>query len=185
MSDRKNIVKHSGKITLIIALSLTFGSLFAGAQEKYGFGTNATPAHIAPYENDIHIDGTGLPSGSGNAALGAEIFEIQCALCHGENMEGVPQMGARSMHEGRRDMKKLPYVTSLFDFIRRAMPLTDPGTLSNDETYGLVAYLLSQTGIIKDKEMTLDAKSLMAIKMPNRGNFIIDPASGFTAKDLH
>ncbi len=189
MSDNNFIANHTKKIAVIIALTLIsilpFGSFHTIAQEKYGFGTKATPNDIAPYENDIHIDGTGLPSGSGSAALGAEIFEIQCAICHGENMQGVPQMGARSMHEGRRDLKKLPYATSLFDFIRRAMPLTDPGTLSNDETYGLVAYLLSQTGVIKDKEIVLDRKSLMTIKMPNRANFIIDPASGFTVEEVH
>ena len=64
------------------------------------------------------------------------------------------------------------------------MPLTDPGTLSNDETYGLVAFLLNETGVIKDDNLTLDAESLAAIKMPNRQNFIIDPASRFTAEDL-
>jgi S-disulfanyl-L-cysteine oxidoreductase SoxD len=167
-----------------IATSLTFGALYANAQEKYGFGTSAGPDVVATYENDIHIDGTGLPPGSGNVALGREIFEYQCALCHGENLEGVPAMGAQTMHEGRRDIKKLPYATSLFDFIRRAMPLTDPGTLSNDETYGLTAFLLSETGAIDDPNLTLDAEALKAIKMPRRDKFIIDPASKFTAEDL-
>ena len=93
-------------------------------------------------------------------------------------------MGAQTLHEGRRDIKKLPYATSLFDFIRRAMPLTDPGTLSNDEAYGLTAFLLVETGVINDPNLTLDAESVKAIKMPNRDKFIIDPASRFTAKDL-
>ena len=167
-----------------IATGVTFGAIYANAQEKYGFGTPAGDDVIVMYDNDIHIDGKGLPTGSGNAALGKEVFEVQCALCHGENLEGVPQMGAQSMHEGRRDIKKLPYASSLFDFIRRAMPLTNPGTLSNEETYGLVAYLLTETGVIKNKNLTLDAKSLTAIKMPNRGNFIIDPASKFTEEEL-
>ncbi len=167
-----------------IAISLSFGALFASAQEKFGFGKPAHPDEIARYNSDIHTDGSGLPDGSGDVALGAEIYEYQCALCHGEELEGVPEMGANSLHEGRRDIKKLPYASSLFDFIRRAMPLTDPGTLSNDETYGLVAFLLNETGVIKDDNLTLDAKSLAAIKMPNRQNFIIDPASRFTAEDL-
>jgi cytochrome c len=167
-----------------VAASLTFGALYAAAQEKYGFGRSVDAGEIARYDSDIHTDGKGLPAGSGNVALGREIYEIQCALCHGENLEGVPEMGARSMHEGRRDIEKLPYASSLFDFIRRAMPLTDPGTLSNDESYGLVAFLLSETGVIDDPNLTLDAKSLAGIKMPNRANFIIDPASGFTAEDL-
>lgn len=154
------------------------------SQGSLGFGRSVGAAEIARYDGDIHTDGTGLPEGSGNVALGREIFEIQCAICHGENLEGVPEMGARTMHEGRRDIKKLPYATSMFDFIRRAMPLTDPGTLSNDETYGLVAFLLVETGVIDDPNLTLDAKSLAALKMPNRANFIIDPASRFTAEDL-
>ncbi|MDG1438697.1 MAG: c-type cytochrome [Emcibacteraceae bacterium] len=167
-----------------IATSLTFGALYANAQDKYGFGTSVGPDVIAQYDNDIHTDGKGLPEGSGNVALGREIFEYQCALCHGEKLEGVRAMGANSLHEGRRDIEKLPYASSLFDFIRRSMPLTDPGTLSDDETYGLVAFLLNETGVIKDPNLTLDAKSLADIKMPNRNNFLIDPASRFTAEDL-
>ncbi len=156
----------------------------AAPDMKYGFGTSVGADIIAQYDGDIHIDGTGLPSGSGNVALGREIYEIQCAICHGENLEGVREMGAQTMHEGRRDIKKLPYAESLFDFVRRSMPLTDPGTLSNDETYGLVAFLLVETGVMEDPELTLDADSLKAINMPNRDKFIIDPASGFTAEEL-
>ena len=167
-----------------IAVTLSFGALYAGAQEKFGFGNPAHPDEIARYDSDIHTDGSGLPEGSGNVTLGAEVYEYQCALCHGEELEGVPEMGAHSLHEGRRDIKKLPYASSLFDFVRRAMPLTDPGTLSNDEAYGVVAFMLNETGVIKDDNLTLDAKSLAAIKMPNRQNFIIDPASRFTAEDL-
>ncbi len=167
-----------------VTFGVAFGGLYASAQEKFGFGRSVDKDEIARYDSDIHTDGTGLPEGSGNVALGREIFEYQCALCHGENLEGVPEMGARTLHDGRRDIKKLPYATSLFDFVRRAMPLTDPGTLSNDEAYGLVAFLLVETGVIDDPDLTLDAKSLAAIKMPNRKNFIIDPASRFTAEDL-
>lgn len=167
-----------------VATTLSFVALYATAQEKFGFGHSINEEDIARYDSDIHTDGTGLPTGSGTVAMGKDIFEIQCALCHGENLEGVPEMGAQSMKEGRRDIAKLPHATSLFDFIRRAMPLTDPGTLSNDETYSLVAFLLTETGVINDPDLTLDAKSLAEIKMPNRGNFIIDPASKFTAKDL-
>ncbi len=182
---RSQMFDNLWKKTLAATLGLSLCASLTVAQEKYGFGTKADPAEIAKYDIDIHIDGKGLPAGSGNPALGAEIFEIQCAICHGEQLQGVRAMGANSLQEGRRDIKKLPYATSLFDFIRRAMPLTDPGTLSNDETYGLVAYLLTQTGVLKDKDVVLDAKSLAAIKMPNRGNFIIDPASRFSAKDVH
>lgn len=167
-----------------LASSVFLGGFYAGAQEKFGFGTPVDENEIARYDGDVHIDGTGLPQGSGNVALGREIYEYQCALCHGENLEGVPEMGAQTMHEGRRDIKKLPYASALFDFVRRAMPLTDPGTLSDDETYGLVAFLLVETGVVDDPNLTLDAKTLAAIKMPNRKNFLIDPASGFTAEDL-
>lgn len=177
--------KHTKIIAVTaIATSLSFGALYATAQEKYGLGTSVGPDEIAKYDNDIHIDGTGLPAGSGNVALGREIFEYQCAVCHGENLEGVREMGAQTLHEGRRDIKKLPYVTSLFDFIRRAMPLTDPGTLSNDEAYGLTAFLLVETGVIDDPNLALDAAGVKAIKMPNRDKFIIDPASRFYAREL-
>ena len=177
--NRKKIILLS-----TVAIGLTFGTLYASAQEKYGFGHHASADEIARYETDIHIDGKGLPKGQGNVALGKEVFDVQCAICHGENLEGMREMGTKSMREGRRAIAKLPHSTSLFDFIRRAMPLTDPGTLSNDEVYGLVAYLLNETGVIRDPDLTLNAKSLAAIKMPNRKNFIIDPASKFTAEDL-
>ena len=168
-----------------VAASISISAIYkATAAEKYGFGRSLGEAEIARYDSDIHTNGKGLPSGSGNVELGRETFELQCALCHGENLEGVPQMGARSMHEGRRDTEKLPYASSLFDFIRRSMPLTDPGSLSSEETYGLVAYLLNETGVMDNPNLTLDAKSLADIKMPNRSNFIIDPASRFTAEDL-
>lgn len=193
-------IKKITALTAILATSMLYGcaqeevAQEAAAQEvaaeptaapeKYGFGRSVDEAEVARYDGDIHTDGTGLPPGSGNVALGREIFEYQCALCHGENLEGVPAMGAQSMHEGRRDIELLPYASSLFDFVRRAMPLTDPGSLSNDESYGLVAFLLNETGVIDDPDLTLDAKSLADIKMPNRDNFIIDPASRFTAEDL-
>jgi mono/diheme cytochrome c family protein len=184
MSDNKSFKYIQTIACIVMAASLTLGTLYASAQDQYGFGTPVTPHEIARYDTDIHIDGKGLPAGSGSVALGKEIFVSQCAHCHGEKLEGVRAMGANSLHEGRRDIKKLPYAPSLFDFIRRSMPLTDPGTLSNDETYGLVAFLLNETGVIKDPKLILDAKSLAAIKMPNRDNFIIDPASRFTAEDL-
>jgi cytochrome c5 len=184
MSDNKSFKYTQIIACIVMAASLTLGTLYASAQDKFGFGASVGADEVARYDTDIHTDGKGLPLGSGNVALGKEIFESQCAHCHGKNLEGVRAMGANSLHEGRRDIKKLPYAPSLFDFIRRSMPLTDPGTLSNDETYGLVAFLLNETGVIKDPKLTLDAKSLAAIKMPNRDNFLIDPASHFTAEDL-
>jgi S-disulfanyl-L-cysteine oxidoreductase SoxD len=179
-------VKLNNKTIAITAFSLCIGwsTLIVQSQEKFGYGSDAHPDEIARYDIDIHTDGKGLPAGSGNATLGAETYEIQCALCHGDKLQGVREMGANSMLEGRRSITKLPYAASLFDFIRRAMPLTDPGTLSDDETYGLVAYLLTETGVLADKNIVLDAKTLAAIKMPGREKFIIDPASGFTAEDL-
>ena len=184
MSDNKLFGRAKRTVVAAMAMSLSLGTLHACAKDKYGFGTSVSPHEIAMYDSDVQIDGTGLPAGSGNVALGKTIYEQQCAHCHGENLEGVRAMGANSLHEGRRDIKKLPYAPSLFDFLRRAMPLTNPGTLSDDETYGLVAFFLNETGVIKNPELTLDAKSLAAIKMPNRDNFVIDPASRFTAEEL-
>lgn len=184
MLDKKTLIHKKIIAFVAITSSLTLGAFYANAQDKYGFGVSVGSHEVARYDSDIHTNGMGLPAGSGNVALGRAIFEKQCAVCHGEKLEGVRAMGANSLHEGRRDIKKLPYAPSLFDFLRRAMPLTTPGTLSNDETYGLVAFLLNETGVINDPNLTLDAQSLAGIKMPNRDNFIIDPASRFTADDL-
>jgi cytochrome c len=151
------------------------------AQGQYGIGHTATPAEIAGWNIDIGRDGSGLPSGSGTVGHGREVFAQQCAACHGEKGVGgvgnklVGGQGTLSTSKPVRTVGSYwPYATTLFDYIRRAMPQNVPESLSSDEVYAVSAYILNLNGLLP-ADATLDAKSLPAIKMPNREMFVADP----------
>lgn len=128
----------------------------------------------------IQPDGAGLPAGRGTALAGATIFDEKCAACHGDKLQGVPAAGAAALVGGRgtltsaKPMKTVesywPYATTLYDYISRAMPFTEPGSLKPDEVYSLVSYILVKGGIIGEN-VTLDATSLPKVEMPNVKNF--------------
>jgi len=126
----------------------------------------------------ISPDGTGLPAGVGTAAQGAEIFALQCSGCHGPEGIGAsadPLMGEVGSLTSEYPEKTVnsywPYATTLFDYIRRAMPLNAPFSLTADEVYALSAYILSQDGIIS-ADLELNEKNLAQVMMPNRDGFI-------------
>ncbi|WGR73680.1 MULTISPECIES: cytochrome c [unclassified Bradyrhizobium] len=153
----------------------------ARAQTAYGIGRPAAPAEIAGWNIDIGRDGSNLPQGRGTVSHGREVFDQQCASCHGEKGEGgvgdrlVGGQGTLGMAKPIRTVGSYwPYATTLFDYIRRAMPQNAPQSLSNDDVYAVSAYLLSLNGLVA-ADATLDAKSLAAIKMPNRDGFVRDP----------
>src|SRR5262249_28535373 len=138
-----------------------------------------TPAEIAPWNITVMPDGTGLPGGSGTAAQGAAIYAQKCAACHGENgrgggpsalLIGGPPRG--SLDGGKTIPNFWPYATTLFDFIRRAMPYQAPGSLTAQEVYALTAYLLAGNRLIGETDV-IDAQTLPKVKMPNADNFII------------
>lgn len=153
----------------------------AQAQSPYGIGRAATPAEIAGWNIDIDRDGHNLPPGNGSVSQGHEIFDQQCAACHGTKGEGgigdrlVGGQGTLAMPKPVRTVGSYwPYAPTLFDYIRRAMPQNAPQSLSNDEVYAVSAYILHMNGLVP-ADATLDAKTLSAIKMPNRGMFVGDP----------
>jgi cytochrome c len=160
-------------------LALVLGSGAAMA-ESPGLGAKISEADIAPWDISILPDGTGLPAGSGTAAQGAPLFAAKCAMCHGEGAKGTPAaaalIGAPPLTGGIETTKTIAnfwgYSTTAFDFIRRAMPFQSPRTLTNDEVYALVAYLLALNKIIPENQV-MDAKTLPQVKMPNRDGFII------------
>jgi S-disulfanyl-L-cysteine oxidoreductase SoxD len=140
-------------------------------------GQPADPALLKAWDTDVSPDGAGLPRGHGSARQGAEIFAAKCAMCHGEAGAGKPAdrltggVGTlTSAHPIKTVASYWPYATTLFGYIRVAMPVTSPRTLSDDEAYALCAYLLSVDGIVPANAV-LDAKSLPRIKMPNRDGF--------------
>jgi S-disulfanyl-L-cysteine oxidoreductase SoxD len=152
----------------------------ATAQSLYGIGRAATPSEIAGWNIDVGRDGSGLPPGSGSVSRGREIFAQQCAACHGEKAEGgigdrlAGGQGTLATSNPVRTVGSYwPYAPTLFDYIRRAMPQNAPESLSNDDVYEVSAYILNLNGLVPD-DATLDAKSLAAVRMPNRNMFVGD-----------
>ena len=159
--------------------------------EPFGFGRPAGPDEIAAWDIDVMPDGAGLPEGEGTAASGAPVYAAQCAVCHGAAGEGgvadrlvgydpdsTPPFGPRyeAWRAGRADVpfsvgNYWPYATTLFDYIRRAMPSNEPGTLAPDEVYGLVAWILAENGIIAP-DAVMNAETLPAVEMPARDIFV-------------
>ena len=152
----------------------------AHAQTPYGIGRAATPEEIAGWNIDIDRYGNNLPPGSGSVSHGREVFDQQCAACHGEKGEGGVGdrlVGGQGTLATQRPVKTVgsywPYAPTLFDYIRRAMPQNAPQSLSNKDVYAVSAYILYLNGLLP-AAASLDAKSLSAIKMPNRNMFVGD-----------
>ena len=167
-------------ITAFAALLLT-GLARAETQGPYGIGRAATPAEIAGWNIDIGRDGSGLPPGSGTISRGREVFVQQCAACHGDKGQGAvgdKLVGGQGTLASANPVRTVgsywPYAPTLFDYIRRAMPQNAPESLSSDDVYAVSAYILNLNGLLPD-DATLDAKTLAAIKMPNRDHFTGDP----------
>jgi cytochrome c len=142
-------------------------------------GRPATPDDIAKADISIPPDGKNLPAGSGSVAQGAMVFQQKCAVCHGANAEGTPSgdrlVGGIGTLNTPIPIKTVgsywPYATTVFDYIRRAMPITNPQSLQNDEVYAVTAYILSLDNIVP-KDAVLDAQSLPKVQMPNRAGFV-------------
>jgi len=152
----------------------------AQAQSTYGIGRPATAAEIAGWNIDVGPDGSNLPEGRGSVSQGRDIFAQQCASCHGDKGEGGVgdrlaggQGTIRTPKPIRTVGSYWPYAPTLFDYIRRAMPQNAPQSLSNEDVYAVSAYILNLNGLVRD-DAALDARSLAAIKMPNRDKFVGD-----------
>lgn len=157
----------------------------------YGLGRAATAQTIAAVDIDVTTDGAGLPEGRGSVAEGAELYRAQCANCHGANGEGMGKVYPALMAAGPADVAAFAkdpklvraignywsHATALYDYIRRAMPLTAPGSLTGDQVYALTAYLLAANDVIA-KDATLDKAALMAVVMPARDRFAPDDRRG-------
>ena len=150
----------------------------AVAADLPNLGQPIGPNDIAPWDITIMPDGAGLPAGSGTPAQGAPIFAQKCAACHGENGKGgiaapLTNFAPKATLDGGKSIANFwPYATTVFDFIRRAMPYNKPHSLNDQEVYALTAYVLRLNNLIGDKDV-IDTKSLPKVKMPNRDNFII------------
>jgi len=156
----------------LIAGLAVLGSTGAHADGP-GLGQSLAMEEIPFYATYVMPDGRGLPEGSGTAAEGAEIYAAQCTSCHGETGTEGPVMPPVWPNDiwPKAVGKHWPYATTIFDYIRRAMPLDAPKSLTNDQAYALAAFILERNGII-DADTAMTAETLPAVQMPNRDNFI-------------
>jgi cytochrome c len=155
-----------------------------------GIGRPATAAELRSWDIDVNPSGSNLPPGSGGYAAGASVFAQRCAACHGAHGEGLgpyPRLIGRDPRAGfafGQDPSLVktvgnywPYATTVFDYVRRAMPLTQPGSLHDDEVYAVVDYLLAENGIV-GQDAVMNASTLPRVQMPARGKFVRDDRTG-------
>jgi cytochrome c len=159
----------------IVAAALTLAGAGVRA-ESPDLGRVATPEEVAGWDISIDPSGAGLPAGSGTARAGAAIFAAKCAGCHGETGGGKPNDALVGGSLAATPPVKTvgsywPYATTLFDYIRRAMPLPESKSLKDEEVYALAAYILAQNKIIGEDDV-MDARTLPQVKMPNRDGFV-------------
>ena len=177
-------VRLSGVVGACLLAGLVGQASSASPVPSFG-----TPIGAADLRDEISIppSGAGLPPGRGSAADGAIVFAGRCAGCHGDKLQGVKAAGGPALVGGRGTLtakkpiktveSSWPYATTLFDYVKRAMPFNAPGSLSDDQVYAVVAYILAQDKVIASGE-TIDAASLPKVRMPNAGGFVPDPRPG-------
>ena len=149
----------------------------AAAQQGPHLGVPVSPEDIAKWDISIGPNGAGLPPGSGTASSGAGVYQTKCIACHGEKGAGRPSdqlVGGQGTLRDAAPVRTVgsywPYATTLFDYIRRAMPYVQPQSLSSEEVYSLTAYILFLNGVIGENEV-MDATTLPKVVMPNRASF--------------
>jgi mono/diheme cytochrome c family protein len=175
----------SMRSALAAGLVLMAGAAFAQNSMAPHLGKPVSAGDMKRWDIDIQFDGAGLPPGSGTAAQGAPLFVEKCAACHGDGGRGsdMSKRGLPAPPALVSDVKfkpidasttsianYWPYAPPLFDYIRRAMPWNAPRTLSDNQVYALTAYILAESKLI-DAKFVLNAKTLAALKMPNRNGF--------------
>jgi cytochrome c len=164
-----------------VALWAVVGAASVIAQTpKHGVGRAPEEREIRALGPTVAPNGAGLPEGSGTARQGREIFAVRCAKCHGEKATGdvgPPLVGGQGTLATPKPLKTIgsfwPHATSVWDYVNRAMPFNQPGLLSHDEVYAVVAHLLHINGIVGEND-TMNAKSLSKVRMPNRDGFVRD-----------
>lgn len=161
-----------------LVMAATAGAAEAG---RLGLGREALPEEVAAWDIDIRPDGQGLPPGKGSVKEGEALFLEKCAACHGEFGEGAARWpvlaGGFGSLKSAAPEKTIgsfwPYASTTFDYIRRAMPFGQAQTLTDDEVYALVAFLLSMNDVVKD-DFVLSRDNFTAVKLPNESAFYLD-----------
>jgi len=154
------------------------------APDRFGFGSPAAPERIAMWDIDARPDGVGLPAGSGTVQQGQQVFETYCVECHGATGTEGPndRLVGRDPWDDTGPAQRTvgsywPYSTTLYDYIRRAMPQLTPGILTSDQTYAVSAYILYLNEIVPE-DAVMNATTLPAVEMPSRDRFVLDDRHG-------
>ena len=170
--------KNAGLLSIGFVLAqFSFSQVFA-EQRPFNLGSIATTEQVAGWDIDVRPDGLGAPIGAGSAIDGEEVYNDRCASCHGDFGEAVDNWpalvggeGTLSSHDPVKTTGSYwPYASTMYDYIYRAMPFGEAQSLTQNETYQIVAYLLSMNDII-DEEYELNHNNIGLIKMPNRNGF--------------
>lgn len=173
----------------VAAIALLLGSAASanagnGVPDRLNLGTAPTQQELSEFFA-IPPRGEGLPPGGGTVALGATVYAASCAACHGDDLQGGSQagqdgealVGGRGTLQSAEPVKTVesywPYATTIFDYVKRAMPMDEPGSLSDEQIYCLTAFILFKAHIIDD-DTVIDAKTLPLVQMPNRHGFVTD-----------
>lgn len=182
--DTYGTFMHKPSMVAIFFLAMALGGVWIGwaAEEAgYGVGRPATDEEIRAWNIDVSPTGEGLPPGQGTVKQGAQVFASRCAMCHGPTGTEGPKdklVGGANTLTTAKPTKTIgsywPYATTLYDYIHRAMPFNAPQSLTADETYSVIAWLLFQNQIIAE-DAVIDAQTLPRMQMPNRNGFIPDP----------
>ncbi len=167
------------KLTTATALALTLAA--PAYAEKFGLGRAALPEEVAAWNKDVSPDGTGLPEGSGDVLTGEEVFADQCAVCHGDFAEGVgnwPKLaGGKDTLADKDPLKTVgsywPYLSTTWDYVNRSMPFGNAQTLTPDEVYAIVAYILYSNDLVDD-DFVLSKETFLDVELPNADGFILD-----------
>ena len=183
MSKFRRAVTGAGVIALMLTMNERAHAETTGYRWVYGFGSVPSSADLAHAANlSSQPDGHDLPAGRGDYAQGQKLYAAQCAACHGEGLKGPgvggELIGGRGSLASEKPVKTVesywPYATTLFDYVKRAMPFNSPGSLTNDEVYALCAYILTEAKITTASQI-MDDKALAKVEMPNRQGFVPDP----------
>ena len=180
MFDLARTIQRSG-VFFAVALTLVGTASSDAAGERYGLGKPASAEEIAGWDIDVRPDGLGLPDGRGTAEEGEELYVAQCAACHGEFGEAIGRypvlMGGQGTLTSEDPVKTVgsywPYASTVFDYIRRAMPFGHAQSLTPDQTYAITAFVLNLNEIV-EYEQEVNRQNLASIEMPNRDGFIQD-----------
>jgi cytochrome c len=170
----------------VVVLVLVIVAAYTGSMAQQGpnLGRPATPAEVAAWDISISPNGTGLPPGSGTPEQGAVVYAQKCQAYHGEKGAGQPNdrlVGGQGTLASQSPVRTIgsywPHATTVFDYVRRAMPYTQSQSLTNDEVYAVTAYLLHLNGLIGAQE-AMNAQTLPQVRMPNRESFILTYPAG-------